>query len=150
MRTKRAFVLLAGVVVLIAACSSGGGSSAAAKTPIKLQLQWFPQAQFAGYFAALDKGYYADEGLDVTILPGAVDIVPATVVAGGKAEFGISWIPRMLAPRESGADVQAIGQVYQRSATTQIAFKTTGISTVEQFKGKKVGSWGFGNEFELL
>jgi NitT/TauT family transport system substrate-binding protein len=151
MRTKRAFALLAGVAVLLAACSSsGGGSSAAAKTPIKLQLQWFPQAQFAGYFAALDKGYYADEGLDVTILPGAVDIVPATVVAGGKAEFGISWVPRMLAPRESGADVQVIGQVYQRSATTQIAFKTTGISTVEQFKGKKVGSWGFGNEFELL
>src|SRR5262245_121834 len=101
MRTKRAFALLAGVVVLLAACSSSGGS-AAAKTPIKLQLQWFPQAQFAGYFAALDKGYYADEGLDVTILPGAVDIVPATVVAGGKAEFGISWIPQMLAARASG------------------------------------------------
>jgi NitT/TauT family transport system substrate-binding protein len=149
MRTKRAFALLVGLVAIVAACSSTG-SSAAAKTPIRLQLQWFPQAQFAGYFAALDKGYYADEGLDVTILPGAVDIVPATVVAGGKAEFGISWVPRMLAPRESGADVQVIGQVYQRSATTQIAFKTTGISTVDQFKGKKVGSWGFGNEFELF
>src|SRR5207245_2558214 len=80
----------------------------------------------------------------------AVDIVPATVVAGGKAEFGISWVPRMLAPRESGADVQVIGQVFQRSATTQVAFKTSGISSVADFKGKKIGSWGFGNEFELL
>jgi NitT/TauT family transport system substrate-binding protein len=79
-----------------------------------------------------------------------VDIVPATVVAGGKAEFGISWVPRMLAPRESGADVQVIGQVFQRSATTQVAFKTSGISSVNDFKGKKIGSWGFGNEFELL
>ena len=150
MRSKRTFALLAVLIAVLAACSSTPAGSAASKTPIRLQLQWFPQAQFAGYFAALDKGYYAAEGLDVTILPGAVDIVPATVVAGGKAEFGISWVPRMLAPRESGADVQVIGQVFQRSATTQVAFKTSGISSVTDFKGKKIGSWGFGNEFELL
>jgi NitT/TauT family transport system substrate-binding protein len=150
MRSKRTFALLAVLGVVLAACSSTPAASSGAKTPIRLQLQWFPQAQFAGYFAALDKGYYADEGLDVTILPGAVDIVPATVVAGGKAEFGISWVPRMLAPRESGADMQVIGQVFQRSATTQVAFKSSGITSVSDFKGKKIGSWGFGNEFELL
>jgi NitT/TauT family transport system substrate-binding protein len=151
MTYKRAFALLVAVGMILAGCSGSGSSPAStAKTPIKLQLQWFPQAQFAGYFAALDKGFYSDEGLDVTILPGAVDIVPATVVAGGNAQFGISWVPRMLSPRESGADVQVIGQVFQRSATTQIAFKTTGIDSVDDFKGKKVGSWGFGNEFELL
>jgi NitT/TauT family transport system substrate-binding protein len=151
MRSKRTFALLAVVGIVLAACTSNApGGNTGTKTPIKLQLQWFPQAQFGGYYAALDKGFYADEGLDVTILPGAVDIVPATVVAGGKAEFGISWVPRMLAPRESGADVQVIGQVFQRSATTQVAFKTTGIDSVEKFKGKKIGSWGFGNEFELL
>jgi NitT/TauT family transport system substrate-binding protein len=153
MRSKRALALLTVLAVVAAACSGApGGSSASGgtKTPIKLQLQWFPQAQFGGYYAALDKGFYADEGLDVTILPGAVDIVPATVVAGGKAEFGISWVPRMLAPRESGADVQVIGQVFQRSATTQVSFKSSNISKVADFKGKKIGSWGFGNEFELL
>ena len=85
MRSRRAFALLAVLGIVLAACSNNTpvGGAGGAKTPIKLQLQWFPQAQFAGYFAALDKGYYADEGLDVTILPGAVDIVPATVVAGG-------------------------------------------------------------------
>jgi NitT/TauT family transport system substrate-binding protein len=150
MTVRKACALIAAAAVVLAGCTAAPGGTAAAKTPIKLQLQWFPQAQFAGYFAALDKGYYAEEGLDVTILPGAVDIVPATVVAGGQAQFGISWVPRMLAPRESGADVQVIGQVFQRSATTQIAFKTSGISTVADFKGKKIGSWGFGNEFELL
>jgi NitT/TauT family transport system substrate-binding protein len=152
MRFTRTFALIAAAGMIAAACSSapGGAASAAAGTKIRLQLQWFPQAQFAGYFAALDKGFYKEEGLDVTILPGAVDIVPATVVAGGKAEFGISWVPRMLAPRESGADVQVIGQVFQRSATTQVAFKTTGIKAVTDFKGKRIGSWGFGNEFELL
>jgi NitT/TauT family transport system substrate-binding protein len=150
MTVRKAFALIAAAAIVLVGCSAAPGASTAAKTPIKLQLQWFPQAQFAGYFAALDKGYYADEGLDVTILPGAVDIVPATVVAGGAAQFGISWVPRMLAPRESGADVQVIGQVFQRSATTQVSFKTSGISTVADFKGKKIGSWGFGNEFELL
>ncbi len=151
MRVNRAVALVAVTAVVLAACSSTSpGAASAAKTPIKLQLQWFPQAQFAGYFAALDKGYYAEEGLDVTILPGAVDIVPATVVAGGTAQFGISWVPRMLAPRENGADLQVIAQVFQRSATTQISFKSSNISSVDDFKGKKIGSWGFGNEFELL
>jgi NitT/TauT family transport system substrate-binding protein len=145
----KALALVAAATFVMVGCSAVPGASQA-KTAIKLQLQWFPQAQFAGYFAALDKGYYAEEGLDVTILPGAVDIVPATVVAGGNAQFGISWVPRMLAPRENGADVQVIGQVFQRSATTQVAFKTSGIDSVDDFKGKKIGSWGFGNEFELL
>ena len=105
--------------------------------PIRLQLQWFPQAQFAGYFAALDKGYYKDEGFDVTILPGAVEIVPATVVAGGQAEFGISWVPRMLAPRESGADGVVIGQIFQRSPTLQVSFKDKNITKPEDLQGQE-------------
>ena len=134
-RLCRSLALVATASFLVAACSggtsssapSGAGSSPGASTgaassasaapaaaKVRLQLQWYPQAQFAGYFAALDKGYYKDEGFDVTILPGAVEIVPATVVAGGQAEFGISWVPRMLAPRESGADGVVIGQIFQR------------------------------------
>jgi NitT/TauT family transport system substrate-binding protein len=168
---RRSMALFAAFAVALAACSSGGGTATSAPQseapsastpatsasasapaelkPIRLQLQWFPQAQFAGYFAAKDQGYYADEGLDVTILPGAVEIVPATVVAGGQAEFGISWVPRMLAPRESGADPVVIGQVFQRSPTLQVSFKDKNITKPEDLKGKKVGSWGFGNESEL-
>jgi NitT/TauT family transport system substrate-binding protein len=172
MRTPRILALLVGAIVVAAACTSGGGaaspsaasepSAAAPSTaasaapsapaemiPIRLQLQWFPQAQFAGYFAAKDLGFYAEEGLDVSILPGAVEIVPATVVAGGQAEFGISWVPRMLAPRESGADGVVIAQVFQRSPTLQVSFKDLNITDPAQMKGKKVGAWGFGNESEL-
>ena len=170
MRNSRISALFAAVVV-VAACTGGTAptvapapqsaapsasaatseapSAAAQLKPIRLQLQWFPQAQFAGYFAAKDKGYYAEEGFDVTILPGAVEIVPATVVAGGQAEFGISWVPRMLAPRESGADPVVIAQVFQRSPTLQVSFKEKNITKPEDLKGKKVGSWGFGNESEL-
>ncbi len=144
---QRIGVLLA-AVVLVASCSSGAPS----QTPLKkitLQLQWFPQAQFAGYYAAVEKGFYAKEGLDVAIKAGAVEIVPATVVASGQAQFGISWVPRMLAPRESGANVVLIGQIFQRSPTLQVSFKAAGITSPEQFKGKRIGSWGFGNESEL-
>jgi len=147
----RGFAAAATLLVLaVAACSSGGGSaSQAALTPVKLQLQWFPQAQFCGYFAAKDKGYFKDQGLDVSILPGGVDIVPATVVAGGNAEFGISWVPKLLASVESGADMQIIGMPFQRSATLQIAMKDKGITAPADWKGKKVGTWGAGNEAEL-
>ncbi len=150
MRSRRTVALLAVALMVVAACSGGGGGGASvALKPIRLQLQWFPQAQFAGYFAALEKGYYREEGFDVTIIPGAVEIVPATVVAGGQAEFGISWVPRMLAPRESGADGVVIAQVFQRSPTLQVSFKDRNITTPEDLKGKKVGAWGFGNEAEL-
>jgi NitT/TauT family transport system substrate-binding protein len=150
MKFGRRFVALAAAVVLVAAACSSGGGGTGDKTKVRLQLQWFPQAQFAGYFAAKDKGFYSDEGLDVEIKPGAVEIVPATVVAGGQAEFGISWVPRMLAPRESGADVQVIGQIFQRSPTLQVSFKDKNITKPEDFKGKRIGSWGFGNEAELF
>ncbi len=169
MRTRRIVALFAAASIAVAACSGGPGSSPGSGassapsigasteptsgtgelTPIRLQLQWFPQAQFAGYYAAVAEGYYADEGFDVTILPGAVEIVPATVVAGGQAEFGISWVPRMLAPRESGADGVVIAQVFQRSPTLQVSFKDAGITKPEDLAGKKVGAWGFGNEAEL-
>ncbi len=122
----------------------------ATMTPIKLQLQWFPQAQFGGYYAALAEGYYKAEGLDVTILPGAVDIVPSQVLATGQAEFAVSWVPRGLKPREEGAAIVNIGQVFQRSGTLMVSWKDSNITGIADFAGKKVGNWGFGNEFELL
>lgn len=117
---------------------------------VTLQLQWVPQSQFAGYYAALAKGFYTDEGLDVTIKPGAVEIVPQQVVATGGAEFGIAWVPKVLASREQGADLVNIAQVFQRSGTLEISWKDSGITTPEDWRGKKVGTWGFGNEPELF
>lgn len=118
-------------------------------TPVRLQLQWVAQSQFAGYYAAKDLGFYEDEGLDLTILEGAVEIVPQQVVASGGAEFGIAWVPKVLASNEQGVDLLNIGQVFQRSGTLEVSFVDTGIESVEDFKGMKIGTWGFGNEFEL-
>jgi NitT/TauT family transport system substrate-binding protein len=122
----------------------------AAMVPIKLQLQWVVQSQFAGYFAAVDQGFYKDEGLDVTILQGAVDIVPQQVLASGQADFAIAWVPKALASRQEGAQIVDVGQVFQRSGTLEVSWKDSNITKPEDWKGKKVGTWGFGNEFELL
>ena len=118
--------------------------------PIRLQLQWVTQAQFAGYFAAIEQGFYNDAGLDVAILEGAVDIVPQQVVAAGGAEFGLAWVPKALVSREEGADIVNIGQVFQRSGTLEVSWADSGITEPAHWDGKRVGTWGFGNEFELF
>jgi NitT/TauT family transport system substrate-binding protein len=119
-------------------------------TPVSLQLQWFVQAQFGGYYAAKDLGYYEDECLDVTILEGGLDIVPQTVLAQGGADFAISWVPKALSSREQGAGIVDVAQVYRTSGTLQVSWADSNITTAADLAGKKVGNWGFGNEYELF
>ena len=119
-------------------------------TPVKLQLQWFTQAQFAGYYAAIEQGFYKEQCLDVSIVEGGVDIVPQTQLANGDVDFAISWVSKALASREAGANIVNIAQVFQRSGTLQVSFKDKGITSAADFKGKKIGNWGFGNEFEIF
>lgn len=146
---KRIFAILLLVFVFMA-LAIGGASAQDDMTEVSLQLQWVAQSQFAGYYAAVAEGFYTDEGLDVTILEGAVEIVPQQVVASGDAEFGIAWVPKVLESREAGADLVNIGQVFQRSGTLQVSFVDTGIESVEDFEGMRIGTWGFGNEHELF
>ncbi|WP_374947865.1 ABC transporter substrate-binding protein [Agreia sp.] len=139
----------------LAGCSSSGSdesseSASGELTPVTLQLQWFAQAQFAGYYAAVDQGYYEDEGLDVTILEGGADIVPQDVLSGGDADYAISWVPKVLGSIEQGAEITDVAQIFERSATTQISMKDKNITTAADLEGKKVGSWGYGNEWELF
>ena len=147
---------LAVTALALAGCSSGGSGSSTDSasggdlTPVSLQLQWYSQAQFAGYYAAASQGYYEDEGLDVTILEGAADIVPIDVLTSGDADFAISWVPKVLGSIEQGAAVTDIAQIFERSGTTQISMKDAGITKPADLKGKTVGSWGYGNEWELF
>ena len=117
---------------------------------VSLQLQWFTQAQFAGYYAAIDKGYYENMCLDVTIVEGGVEIVPQTQLANGDVDFALAWVPKALASREAGADIVNIAQIYQRSGTLQVSFVDKGITSPADFEGMKIGNWGFGNEYEIF
>ena len=134
----------AGLAVDVSKCTKPTGAK------VKLQLQWVTQAQFGGYYAAVDKGYYKDAGLDVQIVEGGVDIPPQKTLASGAVDFAISWVPKALAEREAGAKVTDIAQIFQRSGTLQVSFKTKNITSAKDFKGKKIGNWGFGNEYEIF
>ena len=158
-RIKFAVAGLAALSLITAACGGSDSSSdttAAAEegctelTPVKLQLQWFIQAQFAGYFAAQDQGFYEAQCLDVEIVEGGVDIVPQQQLADGAVDFALSWVPKALASREAGANIVNIAQVFQRSGTLQVSFKDKNITSAADFAGKKIGNWGFGNEFEIF
>ena len=117
---------------------------------ITLQLQWFAQAEFAGYYAAVAQGFYEDLGLNVKLLQGSNEILPINVLDSGDADFALSWVPKGLVAREEGINAINIAQMSQRSGTLQVAFGDSGIDSVADLEGKRVGSWGFGNEFELL
>lgn len=140
-------VLFVAVGMLLALLFAGAGAQEL--TEVKLQLQWVAQSQFAGYYAAVAQGFYEEEGLDVTILEGAVDIVPQVVASGG-AQFGIAWVPKVLASREEGADLVNIAQIFQRSGTLEVSFVDKDITSVADLAGMRVGTWGFGNEHELF
>jgi NitT/TauT family transport system substrate-binding protein len=159
--SRKAAALGAVVAFALAACSSSGSGGSAAPsvgvggpggtlTPVKFQLQWVAQSQFAGYYAAKDQGYYRDEGLDVSFLLGGPNINNVQVVATGGADIGTAWLPNMLQSREGGTDLVSIAQVFQRSGTRMASFKTKNIATVADFKDRKVGSWLGGNQPELF
>ena len=122
---------------------------AAAADEVTLQLKWVTQAQFAGYYVALDKGFYEEEGLDVTIKPGGPDIAPAQVLLGGGADVMVDWMPSALAAREKGAPIVNIAQPFASSGLMLTCLKEHGINSPEDFPGHTLGTWFFGNEIPL-
>ncbi len=134
-------------IALVAAAAVG---SALAADKFTLQLKWVTQAQFAGYYVALEKGFYADEGLDVTIKPGGPDVAPPQVIAGGGADVIIEWMPAALASREKGLPLVNVAQVFKHSGMMLTCLKESGIRSPDDFPGKRLGVWFFGNEYPFL
>ncbi|WP_109527402.1 MULTISPECIES: ABC transporter substrate-binding protein [Nocardia] len=152
-RLRACLALVAVAAAALTGCSTTDDSSTTTPdglTEVRLQLQWFKQGQFAGYLAAVDQGFYKEQGLSVEILDGGTDIVPQTVLAQGQADYAIAWVPKALASREAGAGITEVAQVFQRSGTKQVSFKSDNIAGPAALRGKTVGNWGYGNEFELF
>jgi NitT/TauT family transport system substrate-binding protein len=137
-----------GPIALLALAVGIGAAEAADK--VALQLKWVTQAQFAGYYVADEKGYYADEGLEVEIKPGGPDVAPPQVIAGGGADVIIDWMPSALASREKGLPLVNIAQPFKSSGMMLTCRKDTGITSPEDFRGKTLGVWFFGNEYPFL
>ena len=143
MKTKIASLLQAGAFSLAA-------FQAEAADKVTLQLKWVTQAQFGGYYVAKDKGFYEEEGLDVEIKPGGPDIAPAQVIAGGGADVIVDWMPSALASREKGVPLVNIAQPFKSSGMMLTCLKESGVKGPEDFKGKTLGVWFFGNEYPFL
>jgi NitT/TauT family transport system substrate-binding protein len=145
------------------ACGDDGGATSDT-IEVTFQSKWFPQAQFAGYYAAgghppdvaaSDRvpmteemlSFYEAEGLDVTILPGG-DVNPSQEVAEDRADFGTDWIANLVAQVEQNDyDLVHLAQVYQRPGFELVALQSSGFTGIEDFQDRSVGVWDFGNEF---
>ena len=136
--------------LLAAAAFALSAGLAQAADKVTLQLKWVTQAQFAGYYVAADKGFYAEEGLEVEIKAGGPDIAPPQVLAGGGADVILDWMPSALATREKGLPLVNIAQPFKSSGMMLTCRKDTGITTPEDFRGKTIGVWFFGNEYPFL
>ena len=139
--------LLTSAIALALGIAAG---TAHAADKVTLQLKWVTQAQFAGYYVALDKGFYKDAGLDVTIKAGGPDIAPAQVIAGGGADVVLDWMPSALASREKGLSLVNIAQPFKSSGMMLTCRKDSGIKAPEDFRGKTLGVWFYGNEYPFL
>lgn len=137
-------------LLLGSAMAAALASGAQASDEVTLQLQWVTQAQFAGYYVALDKGFYEEEDLDVTIKPGGPDIAPPQVLAGGGADIMLNWMPSALAAREKGLPVVNIAQPFKSSGLMLTCWKDSGITSPADFADKTIGVWFFGNEYPFL
>ncbi|MDN5351482.1 MAG: NitT/TauT family transport system substrate-binding protein [Clostridiales bacterium] len=170
---KKSITTLLAIIMTLAlvltGCSGGTTTTAAATTvaaetttaaaaettgaaeleTVRLQLKWLPQAQFMGYYVAAEKGYYAEEGIEVEILPGGPDIVPESQVASGAADIGVGWVSTLMPFEEQGYPLVEIAQIFQHSALQLVYFNSQNISTPADLAGKTIGSWMGGHEYEI-
>jgi len=137
-------------ILTAAAFALGASGAAQAADDVTLQLKWVTQAQFAGYYVALDKGFYEEEDLNVTILPGGPDIAPTQVIAGGGADVTVEWMPAALAAREKGLPLVNIAQPFKSSGMMLTCWKDTGIAAPADLANRTLGVWFFGNEFPFM
>ena len=139
--------VIGGLLVSALALSTAPAFAADALT---LQLKWVTQAQFAGYLVAESKGFYDEEDLDITILPGGPNIAPEQVIAGGGADIIVTWMAAGMAARETGVPLVNIAQPFKRSGLMMICPEDKNIKTVADFPGHTLGVWFFGNEYPFF
>jgi NitT/TauT family transport system substrate-binding protein len=131
-------------ILLVLAAGSVAFPLRAGETPLKkasLIPLWTPQAQFAGFYVALDKGFYIRHGVDLNILKSGPGCSPIRLLEEGRADFAVVWLTTALLHRDAGKNLVNLAQLNQRSSLMLISKKAAGIRTLTDMKGKKVGLW---------
>jgi len=135
MRLVRLLVLLSLIISLVmAACSPGKQEL----TPLTLQLKWVHQAQFAGFYAAAEQGYYQEEGIDITLQPGGVGIDIVEEVTSGRADVGLIGPEHIIISRSQGVPIRAIATTYRNNPFVLVSLPDSGITRPADLLGKTV------------
>ncbi len=142
MKAMRKLGGLVTLLLLVVACAPAPTPELTpALEPVVLQLQWVPQAQFAGYYVALEKGWYAAEGIELSIRPGGPDISPVSTLLAGNAQFATSMLADLVVAAQQGQPVVSLAQIQQQNGVLLLARRDAGINHPTDFRGKRVGVW---------
>jgi NitT/TauT family transport system substrate-binding protein len=149
---KRRFLLALSALTTAVACAGFSAPAHSAElTKASLRLKWLPQTQFAGFYVAQAKGYYKDEGIDLTINPGGPNLLTENLVAAGTDTFGLSGgTDSVFAARDKNLPIISIGVAHQLTPFVFVARKDGPIKTLEDFKGKNITAWFTGANYVLL
>ncbi len=134
----KVLVILLAVGLVAVGCTRQGVPTGEL-TKVSLRLPWIVNAQFAGYYVALEKGFFRQQGIDITIQPGGIDKNPITLVAAGTDTFGLHDTGSLLLARVQGIPVVAVATFYQKHPGGVMALQSSGIRSVKDFVGKSVG-----------
>lgn len=137
------------IMVIILLFSITGIRSAAGADKVVLQLRWFHQFQFAGYYAALEKGFYSDEGLDVFIEQGGEGRDPVARVLSGEADFGTTN-SEVLLHRLKGDPLVVIAVIFQHSSLVMLTYAESSVYNPQDLIGKKVMMMPGTRDIEIL
>ncbi len=142
MRRLRVMLLSAASSLLVAVLTAScGGSAPGGPTSVKLMLDWVPNTNHTGIFVADVKGYFEEAGLEVEIVqPG--EVYPEAAVAGGAADFGVSFQESVTLARAEGAPIVSIAAVLQHNTSGFASLATKGVSGPADFEGLRYGAWG--------
>jgi NitT/TauT family transport system substrate-binding protein len=113
---------------------------------VRVQLRWFHQAQFAGTYTAVARGFYEAEKIVVELSEGGPGINPLQRLADGQVDVAVGWLPNAIALRQRGQDVVNIAQIFQHSGMAVICRRDAGIRTSVDIPGKSIGVWNVGDE----
>src|SRR5208283_848526 len=129
-------------LLLFCAVASSASAAEAVLKKASLMPLWSPQSQFAGYYVALDKGIFARHGIDLKIIKAGPGHSPVQALKDGTADFAVIWLTTALQHRSAGTKLVNVAQIIQRSSMMLISRKSSGIQTIADMNGKKVGMWG--------
>lgn len=129
------------MVVGLTACNRENKESPKQLEKISVRLTWLHQASYVPFHVAKEKGFYAKEGLDVDIQPSGPDLRPVTPVVAGENQFGVEGASTLIQAAANGLPIMVVGTYLQRSPEVFMARKSDNLTTIQSWKGKKVGVW---------